>query len=152
MAKTASKFEGRVRFNWGFWDAINAHKNGSMTKARNFGFPSWGKFQVECPRGVWMNHPDRAYAEGWIHGYRTGCDPEVRNTIQTSEGAWKEYQTEKKHPIDRYRRVTTWARKRRDAKAMAEATFQAIERRAFTKYVNVFSEQYDCPGTPVAFL
>ena len=67
-------FENRVRFNWGFWDAIFNAKNG---------LPRPDGLTVET---IADKHHDAAYAQGWIAGFNAhanGFDG------SSSEDAWQ---------------------------------------------------------------
>lgn len=68
MTSTAkTTFTPRVRFNWGFWDALAAKRDGSRPKDE-----------------VWISrHFDRAYAEGYSAG------KQYEGTPLSSDAAWK---------------------------------------------------------------
>ena len=75
-SKKATKptFEKRVRFNWGFWDAIFNAKNS---------LPRPDGLTVET---IADKHYDAAYAQGWIAGFNAhanGFDG------SSSEDAWQ---------------------------------------------------------------
>ncbi len=67
-------FENRVRFNWGFWDAINNAKN-----------------NIPRPDGLTIDtiatkHHDAAYAQGWIAGFNAHA---IGFNGSSSEDAWQ---------------------------------------------------------------
>lgn len=82
--KQASKFENRVRFNWGYHDAAFAVKHGLDNAAKNFGFgPAFGT--MESVRDVLAKHHDPIYAQGWQQGLMDAQDGTYAND---SEAAW----------------------------------------------------------------
>lgn len=66
MARKATQFDDRIRFNWGFHDGANDAEDRKM------------------PRDV-SAHFDQVYAAGYLAGFRTVVDGEDR---ASSEPAW----------------------------------------------------------------
>jgi Leu/Phe-tRNA-protein transferase len=65
---TSTTFTPRVRFNWGFWDAVAAKRDGRRVQDE-----------------LWISrHFDRAYAKGYSAGKQAEGQP------ATSDAAWKE--------------------------------------------------------------
>lgn len=85
MAKSVlAKFDNRVRFNWGFYDAVQCVREGWNNAAKNFGFGS--RMVVHDPEDVSKQHFDREYAVGWLFGYYEvlgGASP-----CESSDLAW----------------------------------------------------------------
>lgn len=74
--KAAGKVEPRVRFNWGFWDAVNDR----FGRSRG------------CKDEVWISrHFDKAFAAG----YSAGKNWRGEGQPETSDTAWAEYQETK---------------------------------------------------------
>lgn len=80
-------FEDRVRFNWGYHDAVDAHQRGAI----------FGLFDSTFHKGREMTdtiveneHYDKVYAAGWGFGYRMSREM-GENTPTTSEPAWQEW-------------------------------------------------------------
>lgn len=88
-ARVTSKFENRVRFNWGFHDAVQVVREGWQRK--NYGFGP--ALKIESPEDVLARHFDRVYARGWIMGYyeavgRQSGGADLNN--MSSEVAWND--------------------------------------------------------------
>ena len=81
--RSKSKFPNRVRFNWGYHDAVQSVRAGWAVPEKNFGFGS--AFKVADPENLRDVHPDPAYAVGWVHGYR---DAVVGDEKSFSDAAW----------------------------------------------------------------
>lgn len=79
---TATKFENRVRFNWGYHDAAHGVRRGK--KWQNYGFGD--ALKIDSPKDVMEKHHDKAYALGWTFGYYEALGGGICNT---SEYAWK---------------------------------------------------------------
>lgn len=74
-------FRARVRFNWGYHDAVEAHQR----RYPNFGFGT--ALTITVPGDVVRQHHDHAYAIGWLYGYNAA----VRGAAQPlSDEAWFE--------------------------------------------------------------
>ena len=85
--KKEPMFEDRVRFNWGFHDAVSAVRHGRAVPERNFGFGP--ALDIKEPADVLIHHQDRAYAEGWTRGHYW----QTHNlAVESSEAAWNHYQ------------------------------------------------------------
>jgi hypothetical protein len=81
------KFENRIRFNWGFHDAVQVVEEGWNTPERNFGFARSAGWVLTRPEDVLAIHPDHEYAAGWISGYERKLAGEQTTS---SEPAWND--------------------------------------------------------------
>lgn len=69
----AAKFENRVRFNWGFWDGVNAQRCGIV------------RVDGLDQDTIVARHFDRTYAIGYAMGWRESNGGAVG---ETSQPAW----------------------------------------------------------------
>jgi len=84
MKRRTEKFEDRIRFNWGYHDAVQAVRNDWDKPERNFGFGS-AIADLTNPEKVLANHPDGVYAHGWVAGY---YDAKGGRNTESSAAAW----------------------------------------------------------------
>ena len=86
MKKTVKTvtFEDRVRFNWGFHDAVLAVRQGWATAEKNFGFAT--ALKIGSVDAVLTQHFDGVYARGWTFGYQAAL---AGNDCTSSEPAWQ---------------------------------------------------------------
>lgn len=80
---TTSKFENRIRFNWGYNDAAFGVERG-LDASNNYGFGP--ALCTTKPEDVIEQHEDKTYARGWLFGYYEAAGG---GTCETSEYAWK---------------------------------------------------------------
>jgi hypothetical protein len=82
-----AKFEDRIRFNWGYHDAVQCVQEGWDISGRCFA----GELKpCVTPKQVIAHHFDKVYAHGWAAGYR---DAKQQQAANTSEFAWNEYRS-----------------------------------------------------------
>jgi hypothetical protein len=84
--KSAELFSNRVRFNWGFHDAVQTVREHWNTTERNFGFGR-GTLDIRTPTDVLDQHHDKSYAEGWYYGYYEALGG--ISTCKSSSHAWE---------------------------------------------------------------
>lgn len=83
--KKQENFPDRVRFNWGYWDAVQCVKEGWDKNGQCF-FGILGKNIT--PEKVIKEHPDKAYAFGWAYGYEY---QKGGKSGTSSDDAWLEF-------------------------------------------------------------
>lgn len=71
-----TKFENRVRFNWGFWDGVNDQKTGSR------------RIDRLTADTIVASHFDHEYAVGYMMGWNES-NGVFGGACDTSEPAWQ---------------------------------------------------------------
>lgn len=88
MSSKTDQFGPRVRFNWGFWDAIADAENQRQDRS---GIREYGACrQAPLPPGKEYAPFRAGYAAGWQHWRDHHSAPE------SSEAAWRNYQVQRK--------------------------------------------------------
>jgi len=86
--KTEQQFNNRIRFNWGFHDAVQCVQMKWDQTGDCFAVGFIKSLPV-TPEAVIAQHPDKSYAQGWAYGYRAA---KAGTCTSNSEPAWIDYQ------------------------------------------------------------